>query len=59
MLTKNEVCTLVNIVIVNPTCANLLPQFCTTQRFVASDVAQAKKKVTMTDTHQSNLPSSN
>ncbi len=43
MLTKNGVYTLANIIIVNPTCANLLPQFCTTQRFATSNVAQAKE----------------
>jgi hypothetical protein len=43
MLTKNGVCILVNIIIVNPTCVNLLPQFFTTQKFVTSNAAQAKE----------------
>jgi hypothetical protein len=53
MLTKNGVYTLTNIVIVNQTCVNLLLQFCTTQRFVTSDVAQAKE-MSYHDRHPTN-----
>ncbi len=35
VLTKDGICTLVNIVITNLTQANLLPQSCATQGFVA------------------------
>jgi len=43
MLTQNDICTLVDVVIVSVTLANLLPQSYATQGFVASDVAQAKE----------------
>jgi hypothetical protein len=44
VLTKDGICTLTNIVIVNPTWAHLLPQSRAIQRFVTSDVAQAKER---------------
>jgi hypothetical protein len=43
VLTKDGICTLVNIVIVDSTQKDLLHQFCTTQGFVAFDAAHAKK----------------
>jgi hypothetical protein len=43
MLTKDDICTLANVVIANPTRVNILPQSCTSQRFVASNAAQAKE----------------
>jgi hypothetical protein len=42
--TKDGICTLVDIVIVNPTRVDLLPQSCATQRFAAFNAAQAKKR---------------
>jgi hypothetical protein len=42
MLTKDDICTLINIVIANPKRTDLFPQSCTTQGFVVSDVVQAK-----------------
>jgi len=44
VLTKNGIHTLVNVVIVDPTWVNLLPQFCAIQGFVAFDVTQVKEK---------------
>jgi hypothetical protein len=44
MLTKNDIHTLVDVVIVDPTWMDLLPWSCATQGFVAFDVAQAKKQ---------------
>jgi len=44
MFTKNEICTLANVVIIDPTHANLLPRSCTTQGFVAFDATQAKER---------------
>jgi hypothetical protein len=44
VLTKNGIRTLVDVVITNLTRADLLPRSCTTQRFVTSNVAQAKKR---------------
>jgi hypothetical protein len=44
MLTKNDICTLTNIVITEPKWVDLLPQSCTTLGFVSSDVTQAKEK---------------
>jgi hypothetical protein len=41
---KNEIRTLIYIVIVNPTHVDLLPQSCTIQRFAISNATQAKKK---------------
>jgi hypothetical protein len=43
VLTKNGICTLINIVIVGLTWVNLLPQFYTTQGFVDSNVVQTKE----------------
>jgi len=42
-ITKDDIHTLANVVIANPTQMELLPQSCTTQRFVASNAAQAKE----------------
>jgi hypothetical protein len=42
-LTKNGILTLVDVVITDPMCANLLPQFCTIQRFATSNAFQAKE----------------
>jgi hypothetical protein len=44
MLTKDDICTLTDIVIADRTQADLLPQSYTTQGFVAFDVTQAKEK---------------
>jgi len=41
---KNGICTLVDVVIIDPTHVDLLPRFCTIQGFVAFDAAQAKKR---------------
>jgi hypothetical protein len=43
MLIKDDIRTLANVVIANPTRVDLLPQSCTSQRFVASNAAQAKE----------------
>jgi hypothetical protein len=44
VLTKDRIHTLAHIVIIDPTYADLFPQSCTTQGFVAWNVVQAKKK---------------
>jgi hypothetical protein len=44
MFTKDGIRTLANVVIINPTWANLLPQFGAIQGFVTSNVVQTKKK---------------
>jgi hypothetical protein len=44
MFTKNGIRTLTNIVIVDPTHVDLFLWSCTAQRFVASNVIEAKKK---------------
>jgi len=44
VLTKDGICTLIDIVIANPTRTNLFPWSCATQRFVAFDATQAKEK---------------
>jgi len=44
MFTKDGICTLVDVVIVNLVQVNLLPQSCATQGFVAFDVVQSKEK---------------
>jgi hypothetical protein len=44
VLTKDDIRILVNIVIVDPTQMDLLPQSCATQRFITFDVIQAKKR---------------
>jgi len=44
MLTKDSIRTLIKVVIVDPTQVDLHPQSCTTQGFVASNAAQAKKR---------------
>jgi hypothetical protein len=43
MLTKHNIRIVIDIVIINPTRVNLLPQSCATQGFATFDVAQAKK----------------
>jgi hypothetical protein len=50
VLTKDGICTIVDVVIVNPMRMDLLPQSCETQKFVALNVVQAKKKVIVTNT---------
>jgi hypothetical protein len=44
VFTKNEIRTLVDIVIADSMHADLFPQSCTTQGFATSDAVQAKKK---------------
>jgi hypothetical protein len=44
MLTKYDIHTLANVFIANPTQADLLPQSCATQRYVAFDAIQVKEK---------------
>jgi hypothetical protein len=43
LLMKDDICTLVNAIIVDPMWTNLLPRFCLTQGFATSDMAQAKR----------------
>jgi hypothetical protein len=43
VLTKDNIRTLVNVVITDPTQANLFFRFCTTKGFVAFDATQTKK----------------
>jgi hypothetical protein len=42
VLTKDDICTLVNIIIANPTQMDLLSQSCTTQGFAAYNAFQTK-----------------
>jgi hypothetical protein len=44
VLTKDEICTLINFVMANPTRADLLPQCYTTPGFVAFNAIQTKEK---------------
>jgi hypothetical protein len=44
VLTKDEIHTLINVVIVNPTRTYLFPQFHVTQKFIIYDATQAKEK---------------
>ncbi len=44
MLTKNGVHTLIDVVIVDPTQADLFPRSCVTQGFVVFDVIQTKER---------------
>ncbi len=44
MLTKDEIRTLIDFVMVDPSHADLFPRHCTTQGFVAFDVIQTKEK---------------
>jgi hypothetical protein len=44
MLTKNDICNLANVVIIDPIQADLLPCFCTTQRFATFEVAKTKER---------------
>jgi hypothetical protein len=44
VFTKYNICTLVNVIIVDPTWMDLLPWYCATQGFAASNVVQAKEK---------------
>jgi hypothetical protein len=50
MFTKNGIGTLTNIIIANPMRADLFPQSCATQKFIASNVGQAKKGATTINT---------
>ncbi len=45
VFTKDDICTLVDIVIAYPTWMDLLPQSCTIQGFVASNATQAKERI--------------
>jgi hypothetical protein len=44
VLTKDEICTLVDVVITDPTQADLFHQSHTTRKFVASEITKAKEK---------------
>jgi hypothetical protein len=44
VLTKDEIHTLTNVVIVNPTRADLFPQFHATKKFVTYDATQSQRK---------------
>jgi hypothetical protein len=44
VLTKDGICTLANIIIINPMRTDLLPQSCAIQGFVASNAAQVKER---------------
>ncbi len=44
VLTKDGICTLVNIVIADPIQVDLLPQYCETQGFISFNATQAKEK---------------
>jgi hypothetical protein len=44
VFSKDGIRTLVEVVIVDPTRADLLPQSCATQGFTTFDVAQAKER---------------
>jgi len=44
VFTKYDIRTLANVVIVDPTRADLLSQSCATQRFVTSNATQAKER---------------
>jgi hypothetical protein len=50
---KKDICILADVIIVNPMQADLLPQSCATQIFVASNVAQAKER-SYCDRHPTN-----
>jgi len=43
VFTKDGICTLIDIIIVDPTWVDLLPQSCATQGFVTSNVVQTKE----------------
>jgi hypothetical protein len=44
LFTKNDICTLADIVIIDPMRTDLLPRSCATQGFVASDTTQVKER---------------
>jgi hypothetical protein len=44
VFTKDGICTLADIAIIDPMHADLFPQSCTTERFITFEVAQAKEK---------------
>jgi len=44
VFTKDDICTLANVVIIDPMWTNLLSRFCVIQRFVAFNAIQAKEK---------------
>jgi hypothetical protein len=43
VFTKDDICTLVDVIIANPTWADLFPWTCATQGFATFDATQAKK----------------
>jgi hypothetical protein len=53
MFTKDDICTLIDIVITDPTWVDLFPWSCATQEFVTSDAAQAKE-MSYRDRHPTN-----
>jgi hypothetical protein len=44
VVTKDGICIVTNVVIVDPTQMNLFFQSCTTERFIALDAIQVKEK---------------
>jgi hypothetical protein len=44
VFTKDGICTIVDIIIANPTRTNLLPRSCATQGFESSNAIQTKEK---------------
>jgi hypothetical protein len=44
VFTKDDICTLANVVIINPMGVDLFPRSYATQRFVVSNVVQTKKR---------------
>jgi hypothetical protein len=50
VFTKDGIHTLANVVIIDLMWVDLFPQFCATQRFVASNVVQTKKRTIVNDT---------
>jgi hypothetical protein len=59
VLTKDGICTLVDVVIANLAWADLFPWSCATQGFVASNAIQAKNEAIVINIRQSILPRSN
>jgi hypothetical protein len=45
VLTKNGLHTFADVVIIDPTCVDLLLRSCTTQGFATSDIVQVKERV--------------
>jgi hypothetical protein len=50
VLTKDDICTLIDIIIIDPTRMDLLFRFCTTQGFVAYNGFKSKNRVIVTNT---------